>query len=276
MSTTAARPGQRSTHDPAPAARLPRARVVGPVTATRSLTPTAHDLLLLHHLSALRHTPGHHGQQPSLPAWAHDHLRARPWVAVSRSPILVGRSTTPTQPGRRTPNTVPASEQWIPVTIHGPQRHQELSAFAPRSTIARVMRPEDLLHRLGLLPATRTTRIPALHVLPSVDEIMTRQGLSWGPTGEVAYELASGAPVTRPTSHLQVLLRAPQPLGRNETAQLRQCLRQLPAQIDAEFETRHGAASLTEYAASTRILTLHTENGPRTVTDPWHPDIRAQ
>jgi len=256
VSTTATRTGRHPTHAPAHPTPMPRTRVVGPVTATRTLTPTAHDLLLLHHPDTLRRTLHPHSRPMPLPAWAYDLLRARPWVTAARAPIVISRPTPAHRPGHQDPRPAPAPKKWIPITLTGARHGQQLAAFAPHSAIAHVLRPENLPNRLGILSPTRTDKIPALRALRTADEIMAGHGLIWGPIGEVGYELASGIPATRTTSHLHLLVRAPQPLSHAETVRLRHSLRRIPVRTDIELETRRGVTLLTPPSATPRALAV--------------------
>ncbi|MFD0347575.1 phosphoribosyl-dephospho-CoA transferase MdcG domain-containing protein [Kitasatospora aburaviensis] len=164
-----------------------------------------------------------------------------------------------------------APEQWLPVTVRGAERGRRLDALAPRSAVARTLRPEQLVGREELLPPGRVAAVPALAALPAAGRLVAEHRLAWGPIGAVGYELGTGVPVAGPLSPLRLVLRAPQPVSRRDALLLRRALGRLPVPVQAELETRYGAVLLAEYAAGAPTLTLLTPDGPREVHDPWFP-----
>ncbi|MEV7598343.1 phosphoribosyl-dephospho-CoA transferase MdcG domain-containing protein [Kitasatospora sp. NPDC089797] len=188
--------------------------------------PVAHDLLLLRHPGALRPL-----DPDGPPSWATRTLRAHPWVTVARAPSVTG-----------------SRELWVPVTVRGPQRGQRFDAMAPRSTVARILRPDQLVDRLDLLPPRRVAAIPALAALRAVTGLLADRPLTWGPIGAVGYELASGEPVAGPLGPLRLLLRSLVWLSRREASHLWRELRRLEVEIDAEMEIRNHVVRLDRYA----------------------------
>ncbi|WP_195911022.1 phosphoribosyl-dephospho-CoA transferase MdcG domain-containing protein [Streptomyces kaniharaensis] len=241
-------------------------RLVGPLAALDGRLPGPHDLLLMQCPSSLRPLDG-----GELPDWARAVLRAQPWVTVGRAPTVVGSPTDTPHPVRCPRDVTAAPEQWIPVTVRGPQRGQLLNALAPWAAVARTFRPEQLAARRELLAPERVAAVPALALLPVVGALVAEHRLTWGPIGAVGFELGTGAPVTGPMSPLRLVLRAPQPVSRRDALQLRRSLSKLPVPVQAELETRHGAVLLADYAAAPMTLTLLTPYGPREVHDPWFP-----
>ncbi|MFJ9951181.1 phosphoribosyl-dephospho-CoA transferase MdcG domain-containing protein [Kitasatospora sp. NPDC091207] len=241
-------------------------RLVGPLAALDGRLPGPHDLLLLQCPGSLRPLGG-----GELPGWARAVLRAHPWVTVGRAPAVVGGPLDTPSPVRCTRDPSAAPEHWLPVTVRGPERGQRLDALAPRSAVARTLRPEQVAGRQALLPPERAAAIPALAALPAAGQLVADHRLVWGPIGAVGYELGTGVPVTGPLSPLRLVLRAPQPVSRRDALHLRRALSRLAVPVQAELETRHGAVLLAEYAASPLSLTLLTPEGPREVHDPWFP-----
>ncbi|AUG77359.1 hypothetical protein CFP65_2530 [Kitasatospora sp. MMS16-BH015] len=265
MPTAAPRRRSRREHLTEDQLGRPR-RVVGPVTALDTRTPTAHDLLLLHCPDSLRRSVARHEPMPD---WTKAVLRGNPWVTVRRAPVLAG-GPAGDRPVRCRRDVTAAPESWIPIALRGAEREQRATGYAPRSAVAVALRPEQLPGRLAQLPEERREHIPALAALPKVGEIIGDYRLIWGPIGAVGCELATGAPAVGPTSPLRLLLRSPMPLSRRDALLLRRALRKLPVWVEAELETRHGAVSLAEYSTSPQVITLHTPDGPRVVADPWY------
>ncbi|MFJ4190533.1 phosphoribosyl-dephospho-CoA transferase MdcG domain-containing protein [Kitasatospora sp. NPDC089509] len=200
-----------------------------PLAPLNGQLPVAHDLLLLRYPGALR--PLDRGGPPN---WARQTLRTHPWVTVARAPSVTG-------PG----------EPWVPVMVRGPQRGQRFDAMAPRSTVARILRPEQLTDRLKLLPPRRVAAIPGLAALRAVTGLITDHRLAWGPIGAIGYELATGEPVAGPLSPLRLVLRAPAWLSRRDAMKLWRELGRLDVELDAELEIRNHVVPLDRYARGT-------------------------
>ncbi|MFJ8473511.1 phosphoribosyl-dephospho-CoA transferase MdcG domain-containing protein [Kitasatospora sp. NPDC094011] len=123
--------------------------------------------------------------------------------------------------------------------------------MAPRSTVARILRPEQLAARLELLPPRRAAAIPGLAALRAVTGLITDHRLAWGPIGAIGYELATGEPVAGPLSPLRLVLRAPAWLSRRDAMQLWWELDRLDVELDAELEIRNHVVPLDRYAWGT-------------------------
>jgi len=211
------------------------------------------------------------GDQWTAPA-AHDLLRIReaadlctdapppPWVerALGRAPWVVVRH------GR-----VGAHERLIPVGVRGATRDERFATFVHASRVLESVAPE----RLAMLRAWRTRGpgrdVPALGALELVAGTLDRNGLRWGPTGSVGFELASGVATVTCASDLDLLVRAPSAIARSDARALAADLSRYPVHIDVRIETPRGAVSLAEYASGADRVMLRTAKGPCLVIDPW-------
>jgi phosphoribosyl-dephospho-CoA transferase len=164
------------------------------------------------------------------PPWVTASLDRAPWVVVRRPPLR---------------------GDLYPVGIRGSTRAERAPAWLPFPAIAAAVTPQMLAPALG-----------------DVDTIMRHHGHAtrWGPTGSVAFELATQLPCVSPTSDLDLALFAPTPIARHAAAAL---LADLPARADVLLETPHGAVSLAEYASGAPTMMLRSPLGPRLVADPW-------
>jgi phosphoribosyl-dephospho-CoA transferase len=108
----------------------------------------------------------------------------------------------------------------------------------------------------------------ALQVLGVVDELFASFGLTWGPTGSVGFELATGVAVASSTSDLDVVVRAPEPWSVENARDIEDNLAPLPTRVDVQLDTPAGAVMLAEYTRGGRVL-LRTPEGPRLTCDPW-------
>jgi phosphoribosyl-dephospho-CoA transferase len=199
-----------------------------------------HDLLHLTDPTELR-------CEGSVPAWMPAALARAPWVVVRRAH---------------------APSDLIPVGARGRSRAERLAAFLVSTAVTVRVTPEDLVTARGWHHTPRVHSIGALRVLDVADELFASQGLAWGPTGSVGFELATGVATADPASDLDVVIRVPEPWPLDRAQTLADSLARLPVRVDAQLETRFGAVSLTEYARGGTVL-LRTPDGPRLIHDPW-------
>jgi phosphoribosyl-dephospho-CoA transferase len=151
----------------------------------------------------------------------------------------------------------------LPVGIRGDRRSERCACWLRPAAVVECRRPEDLAVARGWRGYPRLTEVPALAVLDATAAMLA--GLDWGPAGSVGFELATGRPAAHPDSDLDIVLRAPGRISRDEAGRL---LTTLPARIDVAVETPLGACSLAEIAAGGSVV-VKTLTGPRLVGDPW-------
>ncbi|WP_271410079.1 malonate decarboxylase holo-ACP synthase [Pseudomonas sp. Q1-7] len=201
-------------------------------------TPKPHDLLW-------GMTPD---QLPAnAPAWA--------WqVLAAGHPVVVRRALC--EPGH------------VAVGIRGASRDQRLAAIMPIRSIRRLLSPEQL-RPLG--PGD----LPALRALETVASMLDATDRSWGPTGGVGFQLATGIPVLHAASDLDLLLRTREPFERQQARTLLAALAEAPCRIDLQLETPLGAVALREWAGESRRVLLKCAEGARLVDNPWQPMERA-
>lgn len=173
------------------------------------------------------------------PEWVLESLRRAPLVVVRRGVI---------------------TDDNIPVGIRGALRRDRWAAFCPPHLIKRILTPEALLDRV--LPDRGMPALRALRVLKE------RWRCNWGPGGSVGFELATGAAVVTPSSDLDAVIYASEPIDTCEARSLLEATRGLPAAVDVRVETPRVGFSLAEYVQGTKLL-LRTPGGPVLGTDPW-------
>ncbi|CDY78731.1 Phosphoribosyl-dephospho-CoA transferase [Caballeronia glathei] len=198
------------------------------------------------------------------PAWVAAALARAPYVVVRRA--------------RREGDT-------IAVGVRGRARNERFGAWLDPRHAAEVIAPEDLRHaapRAGHDDhGARHERaaLPAFELLRAIAPLLDAGGHAWGPSGSAGFELASGVETVTPTSDLDLVLRAPAPLSREEAAALFEALssaaRDAGTRVDVQVETRDGAFSLAEFARSTPRVMLRCADGPRLVADPWDAERTA-
>ncbi|WP_454684200.1 malonate decarboxylase holo-ACP synthase [Ancylobacter moscoviensis] len=214
--------------------------------------PRLHDLLRPHDLLRLR-APAD-ARVPEPPDWVMPALEAAPWVVVRRAAPVAGR---------------------VPVGIRGPRRDQRCAAAVDPAAILACVTPEALARARAWETAARPGH-PALRALAALAPRLDATGLVWGVAGGAGFELATGRPVLREASDLDIVLRASFPLPVDALRQAAvACEAALPpvppaarvnARVDALVETPLGAFALAEFCGDGDTLLLRGAGGPRLVT----------
>ena len=187
-----------------------------------------------------------------VPAWA-----SRAWLSVA--PVVVRRAAV-------------GEGGLVPVGLRGHARHERFAACVAREHIARRVTPEALAQAHGWRTGAALADLPCVRALSRVAPELDELRLTWGITGSVGFALASGVSTLRPDSDLDLLLRAPHPLSRDEARALFALLQAAPARIDMQVDTGHGGFALAEWAGQADRVLLKTASGPLLVTDPWAED----
>lgn len=175
------------------------------------------------------------------PAWARQVLRAG-------QPVVVRRAV--------------AGAGLVAVGVRGSQRDERLAAEMPVASIKRRCSPEQLR-------GEGRAQLAALQALHALTPFMDSLGLSWGPTGGVGYQLATGIAVLHQGSDLDLLLHTPAALTRLDAQALYQALGAAPCRIDLQLETPYGAIALAEWAGASKRVLLKSRHGAYLVSDPW-------
>jgi phosphoribosyl-dephospho-CoA transferase len=208
-----------------------------------------HDMLRLTRGAGLHH-------EQSVPAWVPTSLAQAPWVVVRRARAPAGL---------------------IPVGVRGRTRAERFAALLAPDAVAARVSPEDLVAEQVWHHMPRARRVGSLRVLDAVDELFSSLGFTWGPTGSVGFELATGVAAASTTSDLDVVVRAPEPWPIGNAREIADHLNRLPVRVDAQLDAPVGAVTLAEYARGGRVL-LRTPDGPILTRDPWREattDLRS-
>lgn len=201
--------------------------------------PLAHDLLW-------GMTPA---QLPAdAPQWAVDSLAAG-------QPVVVRRALS--------------AEGLIAVGVRGLLREQRLAAFMRVDSIVRRVSPEALCHVDSPhdLPVMQALR----HLRPMLDDC----GWVWGVSGSVGFELASGFAAMHAASDLDLILRAPQPITRQQARETVAFFDRAACRVDMQLQTPFGAVTLREWASASARVLLKNAQQAQLVVDPWQPQEQA-
>ncbi|WP_338800221.1 malonate decarboxylase holo-ACP synthase [Pseudomonas sp. RSB 5.4] len=201
--------------------------------------PLAHDLLW-------GMTPA---QLPAdAPQWAIESLAAG-------QPVVVRRAV--------------GAEGWVAVGIRGALREQRLAAFMALDSIACRVSPEALSH----VDCERD--LPVMQALKQLRPMLDDCGWVWGVSGSVGFELASGFTAMHAASDLDLILRTPQLITRNQARKLVAVFDQAVCRVDMQLQTPFGAVALREWASGSARVLLKNTHQACLVTDPWNPQEQA-
>jgi phosphoribosyl-dephospho-CoA transferase len=156
----------------------------------------------------------------------------------------------------------------VPVGLRGKARSQRSKGYVPLVAVQRCVTPEMLAAGLESRDAS-TNAFAVLTALQDIAPALYATGLAWGPTGGVGFFLATGLPVLRPDSDLDLIVRAPQPLNSVQVMALAEVQRHPACRIDIQIDTGHGAFALAEWARDCGRVMLKTNDGPLLCANPW-------
>lgn len=201
--------------------------------------PLAHDLLW-------GMTPA---QLPvDAPQWAVESLRVG-------QPVVVRRATS--------------ADGFVAVGVRGVLREQRLAAFMAVDSIACRVSPEALCH------VDSDRDVPALRALEQLRPMLDDCGWVWGVSGSAGFELASGFTAVHEGSDLDLILRTPHLLARNQARELVALFDQAACRVDMQLQTPFGAVALREWAGPSARVLLKNAHQACLVADPWNVQEQA-
>jgi phosphoribosyl-dephospho-CoA transferase len=175
------------------------------------------------------------------------------WLA--RAPLVVRRAAAPA--GR------------VPVGARGLRRKERCAGHAQAGAVLRRVSPAMLAQSLPERVDPVAAALPCVAALLSLAPRLNALGVEWGPAGGTGFWLASGLPVLRPSSDLDLLVRAPTRLDPAIVAALCALREAARCRLDIQVDTGTGGFALAEYAGGARRTLLKTAHGPRLLADPW-------
>lgn len=149
----------------------------------------------------------------------------------------------------------------VAVGVRGRLREQRFAAQMPIAAVQRRVAPE------ALRDVTSPRDVPALRALDQLRPLLAHN--DWGVSGSAGFELASGIEALHAASDLDLILRTPEPLERDQAHALLAMLDSAPCAVDLQLQTPVGAVALREWAGASRRVLLKTANGAHLVVDPW-------
>lgn len=202
-------------------------------------SPLAHDLLW-------GMTPA---QLPAdAPLWAVESLAAG-------QPVVVRRALS--------------ADGFVAVGVRGVLREQRMAAFMAVDSIACRVSPEALCQ----IDSERV--LPVMQALKQLRPMLDDCGWVWGVSGSVGFELASGFTAMHAASDLDLILRTPQMITRNQASKFVELFDQAACRIDMQLQTPFGAVALREWAGGSARVLLKNAHQACLVIDPWNPQEQA-
>jgi phosphoribosyl-dephospho-CoA transferase len=185
---------------------------------------------------------------------AHAPAVAPPWVLdalAAGHPVVVRRAI--------------AQAGYVAVGVRGRLREQRFAAEMPIAAVQRRVVPEAL--RGVISPRD----LPALQALNQLRTVLARE--HWGVTGSAGFELASGIEALHAASDLDLILRTPTRLDRDDAQDLQAILDTMVCAVDLQLQTPFGAVALREWAGPSRRVLLKSASGAQLVLDPWQAAV---
>jgi phosphoribosyl-dephospho-CoA transferase len=220
--------------------------------------PRPHDLLWPAHPVALRARPGSEDDDPH-----RELLAAAPWADaswLSLAPVVLRRDTGPAG--------------WLPVGLRGRHRNERCAAWLPADAVARHITPEQVAEARGWFAPPSALDVPAVAMLAWIAPDLDAAGIRWGIAGGVGFALASGLPVLRADSDLDLIIRADDADAFERMADVLRAVREhaTTARVDMQIDTPAGGFAFAESLRTRGQVLLKTARGPVMTQDPWRPD----
>lgn len=162
-----------------------------------------------------------------------------------------------------------SAEGLIAVGVRGLLREQRLAAFMRVDSIAQRVSPEALCH------VDSARDLPVMQALRQLRPMLDDCGWVWGVSGSVGFELASGFAAMHAASDLDLILRAAQPIPRQQARELVAFFDRAACRVDVQLQTPFGAVALREWASASARVLLKNAQQAQLVVDPWQPQEQA-
>ena len=150
----------------------------------------------------------------------------------------------------------------VAIGIRGAARHERYAASMPIAAITQQLKPEQLSDALERFPQL-------MDGLQKVQELLNQSHWTWGYTGSVGFELATGINSVSAKSDIDLLIRTAEFLSKNDAQQLLQSLEHTGLKLDVQLQTPNGGVALKEWASTTGKVLLKCDHGAVLVNNPW-------
>lgn len=174
----------------------------------------------------------------AIPEWVEGALMNAPFVVVRR---------------------VQAPKGLCAIGVRGTERSERFGAFLDINNVVKHIRPEQLAEEKNWKNISKEI----FRGLDQIDNILKKYSLSWGPTGSVGFELASGKDTVTEKSDLDIIIHINEGLRLEIAKEIKQEFDNITYRVDVQVEIEEGAFSLIEFIQSEgKPILLRTANGP--------------
>jgi len=151
----------------------------------------------------------------------------------------------------------------VAVGIRGIQRSQRFATELPINAITKCIQPECLIEKdLSLFPHLQLK-------LQQVYNVMQSFNMSWGYTGSVGFELATGLRTVKENSDIDLLIRADEAVPKSLAQTILLRLDHLNMKLDVQLQTPLGGVALREWAGKKGSVLLKRNDAAVLVENPW-------
>ncbi|KQH86040.1 hypothetical protein AMR76_12260 [Vibrio furnissii] len=186
----------------------------------------------------------------TLPEWFdRQDLQLRP-VVVRREPTPVGR---------------------IAVGLRGSNRSQRHASYVNAASVLRVLTPEQIVNQQRWHDRNAVHPLPHWATLSQVAQVMAQAHLSWGITGSLGFELATGINTANHHSDIDLRIVSATPLNRDACRDIALQLTQREQRPDIQIETPYGAFAMSEWVVGEGRVLVKSQQGPYLTHTPWQP-----
>ncbi|WP_408010102.1 malonate decarboxylase holo-ACP synthase [Pseudalkalibacillus sp. A8] len=182
-------------------------------------------------------------EKENLPGWLSPYVSDVRYVVVRRAPII---------------------DREIPIGIRGKTRTERFGTFIPIGDVIERITPEQLAKGQIWKTYPFYERYDVFQALDLVESVLQQYQLSWGPTGSVGFELASGQPTITETSDLDIIIRT-NDIPIDAAREIVSAFEEANVRIDPLVEMQDGAISLIEYSKGQPPILIRTTDGPKLI-----------
>lgn len=166
---------------------------------------------------------------------------------------------------------------WLPVGVRGRHRGQRCAAWLPTHAVMRCVTPAQIAAAQAWRHLPDAQHVAAVAAIPPIAARLDAAAIPWGIGGSVGFALATGQPVLRADSDLDLIVRATDAAAFAPMVEaLSAVVASATVRIDVQIDTPAGGFALAEWLRTGGPVLLKTATGPRLLSDPWHTDRAAQ
>ena len=193
-----------------------------------------HDLIRIRGVEDLSQGLPFPGPEGAIPPWVKESLQLAPWIVIRRAA---------------------GNNGLIPVGVRGGERGLRFAAWLAPDKILDIISPAMLISSTNWKMTYPDGLPQPIQSLRSITPFLQASVCSWGPTGSVAFELATGIHSIKAASDLDLVLEMPKPIPVRAANSLLTVIEALSSvRIDVQMNTPAGAVALKEYCRSGNIL----------------------